>query len=218
MSESAETAESTAEGTLIVLVGIPGSGKTTWARTLRLGVEQDDDEDREVEVISSDAIRASIYADVPYDSSQNSATFAVLRAYVVDALIAGKVAVVDATNVYGPGRRELLTLAKALRASAHAVLFDDVRAAVERNAKRAVSGSLLDDGKRKVRVPDEAMIRMLVNYTETHRGMRAEGWDTFEVAGDPHVTLPGGAERYKPRDEKPTATRHAAAPAPANGT
>jgi predicted kinase len=89
-----------APGSLTVLIGAPGSGKSTHAaRRAELGET----------VISSDAIRAE-HGDVN-DQTRNDEVFAEIHARVSAGLMAGRRIVVDATNTKPTERAALLAIA-----------------------------------------------------------------------------------------------------------
>ena len=89
------------ELSLVVLVGVSGSGKSTFART----------HFKPTEVISSDFCRGLV-ADDENDQSATPAAFEVLRFIAGKRLAAGRLTVVDATNVQPEARRELVALAR----------------------------------------------------------------------------------------------------------
>src|ERR1700757_1528958 len=86
---------------LVVLVGPSGSGKSTLARSLF----------KPTEVISSDFCRGLV-SDDENDQSATADAFEVLRFIAGKRLAAGRLTVVDATNVQPEARRELVMLAR----------------------------------------------------------------------------------------------------------
>jgi len=95
---------------LVVLVGVSGSGKTTFGRR----------HFRPTEVVSSDFCRGLV-ADDENDQSATPDAFDVLHYIVGTRLRRGLLTVVDATNVQQPDRASLVKLAKA-----HDVLVDAI--------------------------------------------------------------------------------------------
>ena len=85
------------ELSLVVLVGVTGSGKSTFARA----------HFKPTEVISSDYCRGLV-ADDENDQSATKDAFEVLHFIVGKRLDAGRLTVVDATNVQPEARRELV--------------------------------------------------------------------------------------------------------------
>ncbi|MEU0085328.1 polynucleotide kinase-phosphatase [Streptomyces sp. NPDC006274] len=111
---------------LVVLVGATGSGKSTFARR----------HFRPTEVISSDFCRGLV-ADDENDQSASGDAFDVLHYIAGKRLAAGRLTVVDATNVQPESRRQLVRLAREHDVLPIAIVLDmpeDVCAA--RNATR----------------------------------------------------------------------------------
>jgi protein phosphatase len=98
---------------LVVLVGATGSGKSTFAARHFLATE----------VVSSDFCRGLV-ADDENDQKATEAAFEVLYLIAARRLDAGRLTVVDATNVQPESRRGLIELAKAHDALAVAVVID----------------------------------------------------------------------------------------------
>ena len=89
------------ELSLVVLIGVSGSGKSTFGRT----------HFRPTEVISSDFCRG-IVADDENDQSATPQAFELLNYIVGLRLAAGRLTVVDATNVQPDARKKLVALAR----------------------------------------------------------------------------------------------------------
>ena len=114
------------ELSLVVLVGVTGSGKSTFARA----------HFRPTEVISSDFCRGLV-ADDENDQSATKDAFEVLRFIVGKRLAAGRLTVVDATNVQPEARRELVLLAREHDVLPAAIVLDlPEKLCAERNATR----------------------------------------------------------------------------------
>ena len=112
---------------LVLLIGISGSGKTTFASR----------HFRPTQVLSSDALRAMI-ADEPTAQNATDDAFDLLHRLLEMRLRRGRPTVVDATNVEEWTRRELVALARRHRRPVVAIVLDlpfDVL--LERNARRA---------------------------------------------------------------------------------
>ena len=86
---------------LVVLVGISGSGKSSFARR----------HFRPTQVLSSDACRGMV-ADDENDQAATPAAFDVLHYIAATRLRAGRLTVVDATNVKREDRAKLVQLAR----------------------------------------------------------------------------------------------------------
>ncbi|MGH9178471.1 MAG: AAA family ATPase [Acidimicrobiales bacterium] len=112
---------------LVVLVGVSGSGKSTFAAR----------HFRPTEVLSSDRFRGLV-ADDENDQSATADAFEALRAVAGLRLAAGRLTVVDATSVQAEARARLLALAARHGVPAVAVVLDvAVRVCAARNAVRA---------------------------------------------------------------------------------
>jgi predicted kinase len=97
---------------IVVLVGLPGSGKSTYLQ--RLGVTG----------LSSDAIRGWL-ADEETDQTIHARVFATLRYLLRQRLAIGRpVTYIDATNLTPRERRPYLVIASSHGCSVEAVFFD----------------------------------------------------------------------------------------------
>ena len=111
---------------LVVLVGVSGSGKSTFART----------HFKPTEVVSSDFCRGLV-ADDENDQSATPDAFDVLHYIVGTRLRRGLLTVVDATNVQQVARASLVKLAKSHNVLVDAIVIDVPESlATERNKQR----------------------------------------------------------------------------------
>ncbi|TDD01383.1 polynucleotide kinase-phosphatase [Nonomuraea deserti] len=114
------------ELSLVVLVGVSGSGKSTFAAR-HFGPTQ---------VISSDFCRGLV-SDDENDQSATPAAFDLLHHIVGVRLARGLLTVVDATNVQYAARKSLIDLARKHDVLADAIVLDvPEEVAIERNAAR----------------------------------------------------------------------------------
>ena len=115
------------ELSLVVLVGVSGSGKSTFARR----------HFKPTEVISSDFCRGLV-ADDENDQAATGAAFEVLHFIGAKRLAAGRLTVVDATNVQAEARKPLVALARTYHCIPVAIVFDlPERLCRERNQLRS---------------------------------------------------------------------------------
>ncbi|MFI6062190.1 polynucleotide kinase-phosphatase [Streptomyces sp. NPDC051286] len=98
---------------LVVLIGASGSGKSTFARK----------HFKPTEIISSDFCRGLV-ADDENDQSASGDAFDVLHYIVGKRLAAGRLTVVDATNVQAESRRQLVQLARTHDVLPIAIVLD----------------------------------------------------------------------------------------------
>ncbi|NEC67190.1 polynucleotide kinase-phosphatase [Streptomyces sp. SID9727] len=111
---------------LVVLVGASGSGKSTFARR----------HFRPTEVISSDFCRGLV-ADDENDQSASKDAFDVLHYIAGKRLAAGRLTVVDATNVQPEARRQLVRVAREYDVLPIAIVLDlPEEVCLARNAAR----------------------------------------------------------------------------------
>ncbi|HET8661135.1 MAG TPA: polynucleotide kinase-phosphatase [Micromonosporaceae bacterium] len=112
---------------LVALVGVSGSGKSTFARA-HFGP---------YEVLSSDFCRGLVAND-ENDQAASSDAFDVLHYIAGKRLAAGHLTVVDATNVLPEARAQLVELARSHDVLPVAIVLDvPEKVCLERNARRA---------------------------------------------------------------------------------
>ena len=149
---------------LVVLVGVSGSGKSTFARR----------HFRPTEVLSSDACRALV-SDDENDQAATADAFDVLHYIAGKRLAAGRLTVVDATSVQPQARRPLVALAREHDVLPVAIVFDlPERLCIERNAARPDRPF----GAEVVRRQSDQLRRGL-------KGLQREGFRTVHMLRSP---------------------------------
>src|SRR5512146_2506715 len=98
---------------LVVLIGPSGSGKSTFAQKHFLPTE----------VLSSDYCRALV-CDDENDQSVTQEAFEIMHFILRKRLAAGKLCVVDATNVQPEARKPLVEIAREYHCIPVAIVFD----------------------------------------------------------------------------------------------
>ncbi len=115
------------ELSLVMLVGPSGSGKSTFAEQYF----------KPTEVISSDFCRALV-SDDPSNQACTSDAFEVLHYIVTKRLQAGKLTVIDATNVQPEARKSLIQLARKYHVLPVAIVLNvPCEVCIERNLGRS---------------------------------------------------------------------------------
>ena len=136
--------------TLYITVGLPGSGKSTYAKNFI--------KDKEIEYLSSDSLRA-VYGKSEEDQSVTSFVFGHIKKKVDEFLKDGKNVLVDATSVNRKERSDYIKTAKKYGAKVVAIVFKmDRQGLIERNKKRGEQGGRV--------VPDWVIDKMLAKYEE----------------------------------------------------
>jgi polynucleotide kinase-phosphatase len=183
------------ELSLVVLVGITGSGKSTFARRHFAPTQ----------VLSSDAFRAMV-ADDENDQSASGDAFELLHQVAAKRLRAGRLTIVDATNVQRYARAELVKLAREYDVLPVAIVFDvpepvcwkrtqsrpdrafgrEVLRRQQRDLRQSL-GRLGREGFRKVHVlhseeeVDAAQVRLAKLFND-----KRELTGPFDIIGDVH--------------------------------
>ncbi len=117
--------KATPRGYVVLAIGLPGSGKTTWFKR------------RGVTPLSSDLLRTILFDDIT-DQRYSGLVFSTLRSLLRARLIAKMPwNYVDATNLSAHERRQWIKMAKSFGYEAQAVYFDvPLELCIERNSKR----------------------------------------------------------------------------------
>jgi predicted kinase len=143
-SEAAERSPQSPKGYVILAIGLPGSGKTTWFRR------------RGVTPLSSDLLRSILFDDVEEQRYQGL-VFSTLRSLLRARLIARMPwNYVDATNLSVHERSQWIKMAKSFGYEVQAVFFDvPLDLCLERNSKRdrSVSEEIMRKMSEKLKPP-----------------------------------------------------------------
>ena len=157
------------KGMLVVTVGLPSSGKTSWVDDF-IGENQG----QAIDVISSDKIREEVFNDIE-DQNHNSEVFDLMKRRTKESLSQGHIAIYEATNISSKRRRALL---KELNK-----YYD--KAICLFKYKRLIACQI-DNEKRDREVPSDVIDRMYRNFEIPHK---SEGFDEIIVDFDEKTNL-----------------------------
>jgi len=136
--------------TIYIAVGLPGSGKSTYAKNFI--------KDKDIEYLSSDELRA-VFGKGEDDQTVTPLVFGHIKRKVDEFLKDGKNVLVDATSVNRRERADYITTAKKYSAKVVVLVFKmDRQGLIDRNKKRGEQGGRV--------VPDWVIDKMLTKYEE----------------------------------------------------
>lgn len=183
------------ESCMVVLVGVSGSGKSTFARKHFAATE----------IVSSDTCRGLV-ADDENDQDATGDAFTVLGTIVDRRLARGRLAVVDATNTQSSSRASLVKLARAQDRLAIAIVLEvPAKVAAQRNASRSdrsfgahvvrqqaaqldrgLSGLKREGFSRVYRLDSPEAIEAVTITRTRMRNDRRDDHGPFDIIGDVH--------------------------------
>ena len=142
----------------IMMVGLPGSGKSTDASELAIA--------HDATIFSSDSLREELFGDINHQAD-NTKLFEELHKRIKDCLKEGKSAIYDATNINYKRRMAFLAELKNIPCKKICVLMaTPYEECLKRNAER----------DRKV--PEDVIKRMYMNISIPYW---YEGWDDIQI-------------------------------------
>jgi predicted kinase len=147
---------------LICMVGLPASGKSTWAKQLNMLHTNS-------VIISSDAMRESMYGDEKIQGD-NNALFEAIYAEIIPFLVIGKDVIFDATNISAKNRIRLLEKVGKYATKKQALVV-----------ATQYSICIAQNKKRNRQVPEYVIERMRKSFTFPQY---AEGWDEIQLTNN----------------------------------
>ena len=157
------------KGMLVVTVGLPSSGKTSWVDDFIA-----ENQGQAIDVISSDKIREEVFNDIE-DQNHNSEVFDLMKRRTKESLSQGHIAIYEATNISSKRRRALLKELNKYYDKA-ICLFKYKR----------LSACQIDNEERDREVPSDVIDRMYRNFEIPHKN---EGFDEIIVDFDEKTNL-----------------------------
>ena len=150
---------------LILLVGIPGSGKTTYAKKY---IEKESNTLH----LSSDTIRKELYGDESIQGNP-AEVFSLMQKRAVEALNEGHDVLYDATNVTRKDRASIIGICpKFAKIEAH-IIWAPIETCIERDSKRerTVGKAVIDKMLKRFQAPyyDEGIDEITI--------VRYDDWD-----------------------------------------
>lgn len=173
---------------LVILVGLPGAGKTYYAKEyVRI-------HDNTIH-LSSDLIRAELYGDESIQGNPGE-VFGLMQKRAVEALKGGKSVLYDATNMTRKDRAGVISACpRHAQVEAH-VIWAPIEVCVERDANRdrTVGRSVIDKMLRRFQAVyyDEGFddIRIIKPYSFDEQVYAQKCMDNMKIPHDnPHHTL-----------------------------
>ena len=152
---TASATQQPSKGTVVLAVGLPGSGKSSWFKR------------HSITPLSSDVLRSMLFDD-PSEQRFQDLVFSNLRSMLKARLIARRPTnYVDATNLTPHERHNWIKLAKDFGYEAHAVFFDvPLEVCIERHNRRdrTVPEDVMRKMSAKLKAPtfDEGLAKITV--------------------------------------------------------
>jgi predicted kinase len=148
-------------GKLIILCGVPGSGKSTWVKNNQ----------KHCSVVSSDSIRLELFeslveANRGNNQEKNALVFKIFYKRITDLLKAGETVIADATNLRARDRKKLAALAESESSATKLVVFKNTELARINNLNRPEDQI----------VPDLVMEKMINRFQSSLTNLKNESY------------------------------------------
>ena len=173
---------------LIILCGIPGSGKTTYANKYTK-------QDVNAIHLSSDAIRKELYGDENIQGNP-SEVFLLMQKRSVEALNNGYNVIYDATNITRKDRQGIISVCPRFAKIECHIIWAPIETCIERDAARdrTVGKEVIDSMLKRFQAPffDEGMDTIITNQLDhfDQTSYHNKCFDNMKIPHDnPHHTL-----------------------------
>ena len=174
--------------TLILLIGPPGSGKTTYAKKYIA-------EHNNTIHLSSDKIRAELWGNEATQGDNNE-VFSLMQSRAIEALNNGQSVVYDATNITRKDRAYIISLCpKFVKIEAH-VVWAPIETCIERDAvrERTVGKEVIDRMLKRFQAPfyDESIdeIKVIAPDEFDYLAYQLDIYNAMDIPHDsPHHSL-----------------------------
>ena len=167
---------------LEVLVGVPGSGKSTYAKNKV-------NSDSNVVWLSSDATRERLYGDASCQDNPGK-VFEIMQKEAVEALERGFDVIYDATNVTRKARASILNQVPKYVQKCCIVIWAPIDICIERDKarERTVGKEVIDKMLKRFEAPfyDEGFDTIAVHVSDVHYNMEAYYTEAIEAMMIPH--------------------------------
>ncbi|MEN3038876.1 MAG: AAA family ATPase [Candidatus Kryptonium sp.] len=148
--------------TLVVLCGVAGSGKSTFAKKFF----------KRTQIVSSDHCRAMI-SDNPANQAVSKHAFDLFYFIIEKRLLVGRLTVADATSLSKETRSQLIEIARKYGFRVVIVIFDiPVEICIER------------DKNRPRKVGEQVIRNQYVNFLEAKKSIPTEGFDEIFILNE----------------------------------
>lgn len=172
--------------TLIILCGIPGSGKTTYSKNY---IEQN----KNTVHLSSDAIRWELYGDENIQGNPGD-VFSLMQKRAINALNNGHNVIYDATNITRKDRQGIISVCpKFAKIECH-IIWAPIEDCIERDAARdrTVGKEVIDRMLKRFQAPyyDEGIDEIQIIRTHYSDEYYDKCFENMKIPHDnPHHTL-----------------------------
>lgn len=184
---------------LILLVGIPGSGKTTYAKNY---IERNPNTIH----LSSDATRKELYGD---ENTQGNPVevFSLMQKRAIDSLNYGQNVIYDAINITRKDRANIINVCPKFAIIECHIVWAPIEVCIKRDTarERTVGKEVIDRMLKRFQAPyyDEGIDEIIVNRTDysVFETYCNKCFDDMKIPHDnPHHTLPISEHCWKAYD------------------